>query len=313
MRVLIALFLLMSSTAQAETYILIIQGLAGEAHYQEQFNTWSEQFINHAVETGLPSDRIVHLRPDTSPRSDQEGIQQVLDDFSRQLTEQDQLWLILFGHGSTRQQQAYFNIPSSDLAAGQLAQWLQPITARLIIVNTSSASGGFVKPLSAPNRVLISATRSGSERYFAHFGSYWVTAFDPQKSGDLDKDDRVSLLESFQYARREVERYYQQERRLRTEHAILDDNGDGQGSQEANKTNSDDGAMAARIFLLDSQDLAAQNPARARLLERQDSIVQDLQIWISKKAELPEQEYYDQLEILLVELTQVDRSLRANE
>jgi hypothetical protein len=64
------------------------------------------------------------------------------------------------------------------------------------------------------------------ERNQTEFPSYFVQAFSDE-GADADKDQRVSVLEAFTYARREVERFYEKGHLLVTEHAVLDDNGDG--------------------------------------------------------------------------------------
>jgi len=111
----------------------------------------------------------------------------------------------------------------------------------------SSASGPFVAELSGPGRVIITATRSGAERFAALFGGYFVDAFTAE-SADADKDGRISVLEAFQYANREVMRAYEQEGLLVTEHALLDDNGDKEGSAAPSPTGAD-GKLAAILSL----------------------------------------------------------------
>ena len=66
--------------------------------------------------------------------------------------------------------------------------------------------------------VILSALRSAGSAAFTTPGA------------DTDKDERVSLLEAFVYAKREVARAYETDTRLATEHAMLDDDGDRRGS-----------------------------------------------------------------------------------
>ena len=106
-------------------------------------------------------------------------------------------------------------------------------TQTVVFANTASASGGFIEPLSGPNRLILTATRSGRERNATAFGEFFVEALAAgADDADVDKDGRVSLLEAYEYARGGVERMYEQEDRLLTEHALLDDDGDGVGSAD---------------------------------------------------------------------------------
>ena len=75
---------------------------------------------------------------------------------------------------------------------------------------------------------IITATRNGAEQYTTLFGGYFVDALTGEEA-DADKNKRVTMLEAFQFAKAEVQRAYEQEGLLSTEHALLDDNGDKDG------------------------------------------------------------------------------------
>src|SRR5207248_10685476 len=86
-----------------------------------------------------------------------------------------------------------------------------------------------VHTLSATNRVIVAAARSGYEQNYARFGQYMAEAIaDPQ--ADLDKDGQTSLLEAFLMASRRVGEFYNTAGRLATEHALIEDNCDGLGT-----------------------------------------------------------------------------------
>ena len=341
--------LLLPGLVRADTYLLLITGLTGEDSYRQTFTRWAGQLIDAARQAGLADQRIVHLTPEdpaalaaSGPEvtgsevsgseavappieppakatyrtglSTREGIAQAIAELGELIGAQDQLWIVLLGHGSEQGGQGYFNIPGPDISAAQFARYLAPLTPeRLVFVATMSSSGAFLQDLASPQRIVISATRSGAERYFAQFGEFWIAALDPQQGGDLDKDGKISLLEAFNFARSEVEQFYRNDRRLQTEHAVLDDNGDGRGSFEPQPYGTEDGALAARTYLVDRSDLAAADPQLSGLLEQQQTLEQRLQDWVGRKSELAEAAYYDGLEALLVELIPVDRALRSKE
>ena len=69
------------------------------------------------------------------------------------------------------------NLPGPDLSAGALAAMLAPLgDRRVVVVNAASASGGFIEALSAPGRVVITATRSAAEAEATRFGGHFVAA-----------------------------------------------------------------------------------------------------------------------------------------
>ncbi len=138
-------------------------------------------------------------------------------------------WLVLIGHGTFDGKTARFNLRGPDVSAGELAEWLKPFERPLAIINCASASGPFINSLSGPNRVIVTATKSGFEHNFARFGDYLSQAMADPKA-DLDKDKQTSLLEAFLLASAGAREFYASESRLATEHALLDDNGDALGT-----------------------------------------------------------------------------------
>ena len=75
----------------------------------------------------------------------------------------------------------------------------------------------------------MTATRNGAEQYNTLFGGYFVEAL-TSETADTDKNKRISVLEAFRFAKGEVAKAYEREGLLATEHALLDDNGDGLGT-----------------------------------------------------------------------------------
>src|SRR5207237_3759134 len=129
-------------------------------------------------------------------------------------------------------------------------------------VNTSSASGAFLPAVAAPGRVVITATKTGGERNETVFPEFFVAAFaDP--AADRDRNGHVSLAEAFEYAKAKVVQAFQQKGLLLTEHATMDDGGEGQ--------------LAASMFLgigrADSPIAAeTSDPPARRLFDEKDAI-----------------------------------------
>ena len=77
-------------------------------------------------------------------------------------------------------------------------------------------------------------------------------------AADINKDGRISLLEAFNFTRQEVARVYERDGLLLTEHAMLDDNGDGQGSEEPDPIAvGADGRIAQTLFFAPASTHAA--------------------------------------------------------
>src|SRR5206468_12474993 len=139
---------------------------------------------------------------------------------------------------------------------------------QIVFVDTAEASGPFITDLSGPGRTIITATRTGAENYSTLFGGYFVDALTGEDA-DADKNKRVSMLEAFQFAKAAVQRAYDKEGLLSTEHAVLDDNGDKVGSPDPS-TAAADGKVAALLAIgsaADAAPLPADPIMRALVLE----------------------------------------------
>ncbi len=309
----------------AQTVLVVITGIGGEDRYAERFHTWAATLMDAAgTRFGLPDSNIVYLaaEPDRDPararaQSTKENIEATLTGLAASMPVDAPLFIVVVGHGSYRNGISKVNLPGRDMTAQDFAAALHAFGDRpLAFINLTSASGEFVKVLSGPNRTIITATKSGMERNESVFGQFFVAAF-VGNDADLDNDDRLSLLEAFSYARTEVERAYDTEQKLLTEHAVLDDNGDGIGSAQPG-IDADDGMMAATMMLSAATTetmagLASADPELAGLYRKKANLEQGITDLRRRKESLSKEQYENQLESLLVELALANRAIRARE
>jgi hypothetical protein len=233
-------------------------------------------------------------------RASRETVQKVLTDLARQAGRGDLVFVLLIGHGSAQEGESRFNLAGPDMGAADFAPLLDALAAQTVVfVNTASASGDFVQGLAGRGRAIVTATKSSMERNQTVFARHFVDAFTGD-GADADKDQRVSLQEAFEYARREVQRYYERERRLLTEHAVLDDRAEG--------------AVARGLFLGTGGESGAaaegSDPALAQLRQERGEIERRLEALRARKTALPAAQYEEQLEALLVELALKDEAIR---
>jgi len=320
MKILIVICLVsLTAPAQAlQHHLLIISGLGGTENYQQQFSRASSALVEAALRAGIDSGNILLLTADPAietpvnhRRADKATIKQAFLEIDARTSAEDRIFVVLIGHGNPRGESAVFNLPGPDISAEELAEAMSVFDDHVsIVVNTASASGPFLKPLSRDNRIVITATSSGREYHAALFGELFIAAFTTM-SADRDKDERISMLEAFDYARREVRRSFETEKRLPTEHAMLDDNGDGAGSLDPGEFKAD-GALANRTYLQQppSRATGASNKLIA-MLQRKQLIEQSISELKMQRDNLTRQKYYAELENLLVDLALVGREIRA--
>jgi len=288
--------------------VIVVVGAPGEEDYGRNFSEWAGSLQKAATLAGA-KEITIGLRTNDAA-ADREQFQQALAGEPKEGSAG--LWLVLIGHGTFDGKEAKFNLRSNDVTAVELAAWLQPFQRPMAVINTASASAPFLAKLSAPNRAVITATRSGSEVNYARFGQYFSKAIaDPE--ADLDKDGQTSLLEAFLMASRQTREFYDLEGRLATEHALLDDNGDSLATPpdwfrgvRAVKSAKDgaplDGFRAHQFHLVRSEaerKLSPETRARRDAMELSLSKLRDM------KRSLPEEVYYEKLEALLVELARL--------
>jgi hypothetical protein len=303
------LLLTLALAARADTLssatVLIVVGAPGDSEYASNF-THQATLWQKACTQGECRHITLGLEPNAQT-NDYERLKQALE--SEPKEGGAQFWLVLIGHGTFDGKEARFNLRGPDVTASDLALWLKPFHRPLAVVDTASCSAPFLNKLSATNRVIITATRSGNERNFTRFGQYFAEAL-ANPEADLDKDGQVSLLEAFLTASRQAAEFYKAEGRLVTEHALLDDNGDALGTQadwftglratkKAKENASPDGFLARQFhlgFSPDEQKLTPDQRAHRDALERQVFLLRE------KKAGMNEDEYYRQLEKLLLDL-----------
>lgn len=303
----------------AQTEVVIVSGLGGDSYHRDLFHDWAVQMIDAATDRfGVPDSNITYLaeRPERDPdvidgKSTKKNIEDVLN-LLIDTPAPDGIFILLIGHGSYQGDESRLSLPGPDMTPKDFARVIDKFRSRRIVVaNTSSASGEFIAALSGPGRTIVTATKSAFERNDAIFGKYFIGAF-ANDVADVDKDDRVSVLEAFDYARREVAREYESDKQLLTEHAQLDDNGDGKGSSEPG-TNAPDGALAASIFLTGPSEMLAEatgDPELAGLHEKQRTLQRRIADLRDLKSKTEPEVYRRELESLLLELAQTSRAIR---
>jgi hypothetical protein len=291
--------------ANEQPSVIVAVGAAGEEEFGNEFAKWAEQWRQATKQAGAR-----HQVVGTGPTNALPDLAQLKDILGHEPTNTTaELWLVLIGHGTFDGKEAKFNLRGPDLSATELAEWLKPLRRPVIVINSASSSSPFLNKLFGPDRIIVTATKSGYEENFARFGKFIAAAITDLKA-DLDKDGQTSLLEAFIMASRQVAEFYETEGRLATETALLDDNGDGlgtpadffRGARAVKKPaggGSVDGLRAHQIHLVRSeaeQQMPAETRARRDELELAVARLRDA------KATFAEGEYYRRLENLMREL-----------
>ena len=296
----------------AKPTMIVVVGASGSRQYDAVFAEWADRWTQAAQTAGFQLVEIGRT-PESAEMPDKKRLREVIDEAAR--TPGVDLWLIMIGHGTFDRRDARFNLRGPDISAVELAGWLKPVDRPMAIINSSSASAPFLPPLSGPKRVVIVATKSGSEQNFSRFGDFLSQAIlDP--TADLDKDKQTSLWEAYLRASRLTAEFYSTDGRLQTEHALLDDSGDGQGVrsdqfrglaplEQTTDGKPLDGQFAHQWHLIRNATDAALPPD---VLKKRDALEFSVLQLRDRKKSLPPDEYLQELERLLVELAELNES-----
>lgn len=236
------------------TYLLVITGLGGEPSYRANFQAAATQIYDAARQWGAADSALIWLAEDPAVdskrirgRSTREAVAAAFESLASRVSEGDVVLVVLIGHGGGEGADSRVNLPGPDPVAQDYSRWLGLLSqATVVFVNAASASGDFLPVVSGPRRVVITATRSAVERNESVFATYFAEGLASQQA-DADKDGRVSVLEAYSYARSRVRNAYESTNRLLTERSLLDDNGDGKGTDDPAALAGDDGSLARRI------------------------------------------------------------------
>jgi hypothetical protein len=295
----------MAAGLRADTFYFTVAGLGGEPEYDARFSGWAKDLdkLLHEVE---PHAKIKTLYGAEATRA---NVEAYLREVAKDSKPDDSLVLMLIGHGTFDEFDYKFNLPGPDLSAAQLAGLLDKISAHQLIVNMTSASGGSIAVLEKPKRVVITATKAGSEKNATVFPRYWIEGMrDP--SADVDKNEIVTALEVFKYAEDKTAKFYETQKRLSTEHPLIEDAGKGDGVKTPSAENGE-GLTATRFAVLHLGASAAQSrdPAKLQLLKQKEQLEAAIDDLKYRKASMAVQEYRAQLSELLLELARTQEAL----
>jgi hypothetical protein len=289
---------------RAEVYYVTMAGLGGEPDYEQRFTAAAQDLDKVFKADGSTA----HVYTLTGVQATAARLQDTLNTVAREAEPDDDLVLILIGHGSFDGFEYKFNLRGPDVTASEIAAMCDRIAAkRQLIVDATSASGGAIPALERPGRAVIAATKSGTEKNATVFARYWVEALqDPE--ADTDKSNSISAMEAFVYATKKTAGFYESQKRLATEHAVFDDVGRGEPVRGAG---DGQGAFLSGFTLLHlgTNRRAANDPAKRSLLAKKEELERKIDTLKYEKAAMDPEDYKKQLTAALLELAKVQEDI----
>ena len=278
--------------ANAALHVVIVEGLGGEAAFATQFAEQAGAIRKASL--ALSDAEHVHLLD--SKAATRTAVLGLFATIDATATADDRLALFLIGHGSYDGSEYKLNITGPDLTGSDLKDLLTKFPARdQLIVVAGSSSGALQDVLKSSARVVMTGTRSGSERNATRFGAELVKAL-TDAAADTDKNGSLSAQEAFEFAQRNVKAFYEREVRLASEHAQISGDRAGRFALARVAGGNAGGAGAA----------SAATPLDAVTQAQRDQINNALDALRLRKSDMPEDEYNAKLEALLLQLATLD-------
>jgi hypothetical protein len=306
MRAAAALWLLAGAVALpgATNFYVTVAGLGGEPEYESRFKTLAQE--TDKILRASPGAQVETL---SGAEATKARLTEMLQKIAREAKPDDNLVVMLIGHGTYDGVDYKLNLPGPDISAVELDALLDRVPAKQLIVNMTSASGASIAVLRRENRAVLTATKAGTERNATVFARYWLDALrDP--AADVDKNETISALEAFRYANRKTQDFYTTQKRIATEHALLEDTGKGEGVRDPSPANGE-GLIAGRFPLLriGAAQLASRTPEKQRLIARKEELEAEIDRLKYQKAALPPDQYRQRLGALVLELAQTQAEI----
>lgn len=179
-----------------------------------------------------------------------DNLREVLTAFAAKIQPTDRFVFYYTGQANIVAAKLRLNLPGEDITHEGLSEGINQIkTSSIMIVLDCPGAGLAAKTMTGKGRIVIFGCEA-QQRYSTKLGEYFVPALSDPNS-DTDGNGKVSVLEAFTLACKQLEDWYRQRNLLKTETPVLEDNADGVPSPQPWRYESDkeDGLLASKFFL----------------------------------------------------------------
>ena len=227
---------------------LVLCGHPGNDTYRQAYERSARTIQRALTDRYAFAAEHVWVRAGTAPRTKdepdwrgyrgpatREAIAADVAELKRAAAPEDAVWVILIGHSHFDGRHVFVNLPGRDMDETDFGKLFEGLKCReQVFFITVPSSGFFIKHLSAKGRVVVTATEADAEVNEALFHAALADVLsDPPEpvQFDRDQDSRLTVLDLYLTAVRRVMHAYYDLHNIPTEHALLDDNGDGRGTE----------------------------------------------------------------------------------
>jgi hypothetical protein len=239
-----------------ETYALVVGGISRQIDDRLAREQVLRSLRTHLLKTTrIEPERLIVLTAeatsgDANHLSTAERLSDAVTTLAATVHAEDRLLLYYAGQANVVGDRLRFNVPGPDVTDSDLARHLAQINARtqLVVLDCPCAAVA-AKSLAGPGRIIVCATKD-TQTYAPRFGLHFVPAL-TEAANDTNADGKVSVLEAFAAAAKEIEQWYRDNNILPTETPCLEDDSDGVPSEQPWRyaVDATDGRATAVFFL----------------------------------------------------------------
>ncbi len=230
-------------------WVLIACGLPGDDVHRPRLTEACRQIMAGAQSVlGAKPEQIRVLAGDEAMRKElatdaidvgvctKDSMPKTLAELGKLAKQEDGCWVFLLGHSHLYGLESQFNVSGPDFHQEEFAQWAESLHCQeQVFWLTMPVSGFWIKPLANDSRVIITATEAdleftGTEMPYV-LGNHLTAGGEYYQLEDVDEDGTLSLLDLYLGVNLEIDATFKTLDRLQTEHAQLEDNGDGRGKE----------------------------------------------------------------------------------
>jgi len=236
------------SRPQGDTYAILVSGIGRDPEDLIARGQAVSELRTYLSEKALVKpERLVVLSPDVSTANE---IRHAVEGFASAARDIDRFVFYYIGQANAAGGSLRLNLSGPDITQDDLAGWLAGVKAgtQLVVLDCPCAAVA-AKALVRPGRVTVLAAME-AQVFGPRFSQHFIPAL-AKSENDTNHDGRVSVLEAFAAAAREIEQWYQENQLLPTETPCIEDDGDGRPSERPWRYQQDggDGRLAAEFVL----------------------------------------------------------------
>ena len=226
---------------------LVVCGLPGDAAHRKLLGDSLELIYSGLASHGFAAENVHVLSGDEPTDKDgpalkasrgistRENITKTAADLQAAIQPADTLWVLVLGHAHFDGRHVWLNVAGDDLHHLDFGRLFEEVRCReQVFFITTPVSGYFQKPLAQAGRIVITATEPDlevNETLFPHKLARALSGAVSYGEMESDRDGQLSLLDLYLFVARDTAQEYVTGMLLATEHALLDDNGDGRGTE----------------------------------------------------------------------------------